>query len=132
MGPLGSTLAVAPLFSFHRAVRRRPAEHEDVIVETTRFAATLGVRLTGGQRDKQHEIADYPNERAVRHQGHPLGRGLRLNPWLGCSPDPQMRQRASHRGLCVDFRSFNNDFNWNDPLASLTGKPRGDFKKISP
>ena len=69
MGPVGSTLAVASLFSFHRAVRRRPAEHEDVIVETTGFAAALGVRLTGDQRDKHHET-----EEAT----HPMSPGIKI------------------------------------------------------
>ena len=50
MGSFGVAFPVVPLPSLGRAIGRRPAENEDVIVEASRFAAVLGVRHDQGQR----------------------------------------------------------------------------------
>ena len=55
MGPFGIALPVVPPFSLGRAIRRRPAEHEDVVVEASRLDPSLGGRLAQCQRGNQTE-----------------------------------------------------------------------------
>ena len=55
LGPFGIALPVVPPVSFGRAIRRRPAEHEDVIVEPSGLDPSLGDRPAQCQRGNQTE-----------------------------------------------------------------------------
>ena len=53
MGSFGIALPVVPPGSFGRAIRRRPAEHEDVVVEPSGLDPSLGGRPAQCQRGNQ-------------------------------------------------------------------------------
>ena len=55
MGPFGIALPVVPTVSFGRTIRRRPVEHEDVVVEPSGLDPSLGDRPAQCQRGNQTE-----------------------------------------------------------------------------